>query len=107
MKQFIRMKRARFGLKLYELCESTTGYISNSIVHLGNVEVMNLDPSTDGWTSSCIVLTHLCERLHVGHCIFLNNLYSSPTLYIPLQDRETEAVGTVRTNRHGMTPSFQ
>jgi len=37
MKQYIPLKRARFGLKLYELhvCESGSGYIWKAMVHTG------------------------------------------------------------------------
>ena len=34
-KQYIPTKRARFGIKLYQLCESETGYIWNSIIYTG------------------------------------------------------------------------
>lgn len=34
-KQYIPSKRKRFGIKLFALCESTSGYMSNFIVYTG------------------------------------------------------------------------
>jgi len=44
MKQYILLKRARFGLKSYELCESGSGYIWNSLIHTG--PTMQLEQSS-------------------------------------------------------------
>lgn len=49
------MKRARCGLKSYDLCECGTGCVWNSIVHTGTG--MELDNLPDGLTSAHIVLT--------------------------------------------------
>lgn len=46
MKQYIPMKRAWFGLKSHELCESSSGYIWNAVVHARTA--MQLDNSLDG-----------------------------------------------------------
>lgn len=34
-KQYIPTKRSRFGIKLYQLCESESGYIWNSLIYTG------------------------------------------------------------------------
>lgn len=100
MKQYIPLKKARFGLKSYELCESGTGYIWKCIVHTGTS--MKLEESVDGLTSSRIVLTLAKELLNKGYCIFMDNWYSSPGLYRELKLKQTDAVGTVRLNRKNM-----
>lgn len=100
MKQYIPLKRARFGLKSYELCESGSGYIWTSIVHIGTA--MNLRDSGDGLKSSKIVLTLVNDLLGQGYCLFLDNWYSSPALYRELVMKQTDAVGTVRLNRKNM-----
>ena len=33
--QFIASRRARFGIKFYMLCESSTGYIWNAVIYTG------------------------------------------------------------------------
>ena len=97
MKQYIPMKRARFGLKLYELCESGSGYIWKAIVHTG--PSMKLKDSTDGLKSSQIVVTLVYELLGNGYCVFVDNYYTSPMLFRQLHNQQTDAVGTVRLNR--------
>jgi hypothetical protein len=100
MKQYIPLKRARFGLKSYELCECGSGYIWNSIVHTGpNLE---LDESNDMLTSSRIVLTLTKELLGKGYTLYMDNWYSSPALYRQLRSNQTDALGTVRLNRKHM-----
>ena len=68
MKQYIPLKRARFGLKSYELCESRSGYIWNSIIHTG--KAMSLCSSPDGLVSSQIVLALAKDLLEKGYCFF-------------------------------------
>jgi len=46
MKQYIQLKRTRFGLKSYELYESSSGYIWNLIIHTGRT--MELEQPSDG-----------------------------------------------------------
>lgn len=100
MKQYIPLKRARFGLKSYELCESGSGYIWNSIVHTG--PGMQLAESDDGLTSSRIVLTLAKDLLGKGYAIYMDNWYSSPALFRQLRLNQTDALGTVRLNRKNM-----
>lgn len=100
MKQYIPQKRARFGLKSYDLCECGTGYIWNSIVHTGTG--MELVDSPDGLTSSRIVLTLARDLLGKGYTIYMDNWYSSPSLFRHLKRNLTDALGTVRLNRKNM-----
>ena len=65
MKQYIPLKRARWGLKSYELCESGSGYIWKSMIHIGTA--MELVQSVDGLVSSRIVLTLAQELLGKGY----------------------------------------
>jgi hypothetical protein len=100
MKQYIPMKRSRFGIKLYQLCESGTGYIWNSMVHTG--PDMILENSLDNLTSSRIVLTLAKKLLEKGYTIYMDNWYTSPALFRELVSKKTNAVGTVRTGRKNM-----
>nr|XP_005559135.2 piggyBac transposable element-derived protein 4 [Macaca fascicularis] len=97
MKQYIPTKRVRFGLKLYVLCESQSGYVWNALVHTG--PGMNLKDSADGLKSSRIVLTLVNDLLGQGYCVFLDNFNISPMLFRELHQNRTDAVGTARLNR--------
>jgi len=100
MKQYIPLKRARFGIKIYALSESDSGYIWNAFIHIGTA--MQLREAVDGLKSSRIVLTLAEDLFGKGYCIFLDNWYSSPALYRQLALNKTDAVGTVRLNRKNM-----
>ena len=95
MKQYIPLKRARFGLKSYELCESGSGYTWNSIIHTG--PMMQLEHSSDG----------LKQLLDQGYCFYMDTWYSSPALFRQLRQRDTDAVGTVRLSRSRMPPDLK
>ena len=107
VKQYIPLKRARFGLKLYQLCECGTGYIWNTIVHTGTPEDMVLGPAADNLTSSRMVKTLLRDLLGQGYRVYMDNWYSSPALFAELRGLGTDAVGTVRVSRPGMPPVFK
>jgi len=81
---------ARFGLKSYELRESGSEYIWKSMIHTGTA--MELDDSADGLTSSRIVMTLVKDLLDKGYCLFMDNWYSSPTLFRQLHTRQTDAL---------------
>ncbi|CAH2002249.1 unnamed protein product [Acanthoscelides obtectus] len=51
-----------------------------------------------------IVLTLIEPYMYKGHNIFLDNWYSSPTLFRVLHQHEINACGTVRANRSHMPP---
>ena len=96
-------KRARFGLKLYRLCESTgdmCGYTWNFKVHSGQDCDENLPASTK-------VVLDLCkDLLGRGYYVYLDNWYSSPQLFHTLLLNKTHAVGTVRLTRKHMPNNF-
>ena len=100
MKRYIPLKRARFGLKSYLLCESGSGYIWKVMVHVG--PAMDLELSDDGLQSLQIVLTLAKDLLDKGYCIYMDNWYSSPQLFKQLREKVTDTVGTVRISHHNM-----
>ena len=59
-----------------------------------NTAAMNLEEAADGLVSSRIVLTLVKDLLNQGHCVFMDNFYSSPSLYRQLLENQTDAVGT-------------
>jgi len=97
MKQFNRLKRARFGVKTFELCESGSSYIWNSLVYLGLATQLDISPDT--LKSSQIVLTLIKDLLQQGYCVYMDNYYTSPTLFRHLSVQGTDAVGTLRLIR--------
>ncbi|KAJ8942909.1 hypothetical protein NQ314_009884 [Rhamnusium bicolor] len=100
-KQYIPSKRKRFGIKIFVLCESSTGYVYNFIVYTGKVTnygvIYNEEP-----LASRVVLELSDPLLGKGYCLFLDNYYTSPNLVEKLVGKRTDCVGTLRINRQGI-----
>jgi hypothetical protein len=84
-----RSKRARFGIKFYKICESSSGYCSYFKIYVGDDVT---DPSLPAGTN--VVLNMSEPLLDKGHTLYLDNWYSSPNLCRRLTDRQTNAIGT-------------
>ncbi|CAK9820042.1 PiggyBac transposable element-derived protein 4 [Anthophora quadrimaculata] len=96
--QFIASKRARFGIKFYKLCESTSGYCSRFKIYTGQDKI----EGTDIPVSQSIVMELAEPILGEGYTLFLDNWYSSPELFKILNRNNTNVIGTVRKNRKNM-----
>ena len=88
-RQYIKNKPTKWGVKVFVLCDSDTGYISNFEVYTG---AQNL-PDDKGATYH-VVLRLMKDYLDQGYCVFMDNYYSSPILFNDLLVRGTDAVGT-------------
>ncbi|XP_047115702.1 piggyBac transposable element-derived protein 4-like [Schistocerca piceifrons] len=88
-KQYIPSKHSRFGIKLYELCESSFGYVWDFNVY--TVKDTNYGSHyPDEKITSCIVLELAHDLLGKGHCIYLDNWYTSTDLVDKLTSNNTE-----------------
>lgn len=102
-RQYIPSKRARFGIKLFMVSDCETGYVLNIKIYSGNVE----NPDADQGLPANVVM-HLMEPYYaLGHCLFLDNWYVSPTLFKSLLEKKINACGTVRSNRKGLPKSVK
>ena len=96
-KQYIRTKRARFGIKLFELCTSS-GILLDFLVYHGKMRDELVD--VPGFLfSEKVPVTLMSRYLDKGHRLFLDNYYTSPVLAQYLLDHGTKLVGTVRATR--------
>ncbi|XP_069995950.1 piggyBac transposable element-derived protein 4-like [Penaeus vannamei] len=92
-------KRARFGLKVNKLCQ----YRPGCRVHL----LFQGIHREGAWRQaffhkSCAPSMEYGGFLDKGYQLFVDNWYTSPTLFHLLQSRKTNAVGTARLNRKFM-----
>ena len=100
-RQYIPLKRARYGVKQYVLAEDT-GYVVRLKVYMGrNGPQMpvpqNIPP---GMTKTDQTVLGMLEGyLDKGYTLYVDNFYSSTKLFHFLHDRTTNAVGTLRKNR--------
>lgn len=102
-KQYIPKKRSRFGIKIFVLCDVQSNYIIDYIVYAGaGTEIIT--GNADWGKSGDVVVSLLLPYLNKGHTIYLDNWYSSPDLFLWLNEKLTNAVGTVRKNRKNLPP---
>lgn len=104
--QYIATKRARFGIKFYMMCESSSGYIVKCILYTGKGTLLNEKYEKYGFSTS-IVLSLADTFLDQGYCITMDNFYNSPELYDILLSHKTDAYGTLRCNRKGLPPDIR
>lgn len=98
--QCIRTKAARFGIKFYELCESTTGYLYRFIIYIGKGSTEDEAP-LHGFKSSTakIVLQLMRGLFDKGYTLFMDNFYNNLSLTRYLKSRNTDVVGTLNRRR--------
>ncbi|KAL6419646.1 hypothetical protein ACFW04_011300 [Cataglyphis niger] len=89
-KQYIPSKRSRFGIKTYVLCDCKTGYVLDVNIYAGSETRITEDTPEIGKTGN-IVLTLLKPYLGKGHTLYVDNFYSSPTLFNLLHTNATNA----------------
>jgi len=98
-KQFLPLKRHRFGIKLFELVDCETGFLLEFIIYTGS----DIDYEKFGLGISGDIVAHFLKPyFYKEDVIFTDNWYSSPELAEFLHDRDTGMCGTVRKNRKGM-----
>lgn len=103
LKQFIKGKPIRFGIKLWALC-SYSGFLFHFEIYCGKNAKDNLLPNIA--LGSRVVLQmlqpllHHCtpRKLNEYHCYF-DNLFCCPDLLLHLKKIGLRATGTVRSNR--------
>jgi len=85
-------------VKIYKLCESSTGCVWNFIVYTGKDNIYGQRHPGEK-TSLRIVLEVVHELLDRSYCLYLDNWYIIPNLVDILCTRKTDVVGTMRKNR--------
>ena len=98
IKQYIKDKSIKWGLKTFLLCESKTGYIMNAEVYTVNVDNSNL-PAGLGVTGSLVARP--CKPFEQrNHCIFTDRFYTPVTVGEYLLDKQgTGLCDTALPNR--------
>ncbi|GFX65927.1 piggyBac transposable element-derived protein 4 [Trichonephila clavipes] len=97
-KQYMPLKRSRFGIKSYMLCESKSGYVWSLIIHTGKGTLFD-EKYKHMCMSSQVVITLMEPLLNKGHCLTTDNFYSSPELADILIQSLTDMYGTLKPRR--------
>lgn len=93
MKQYIKNKSHKYGVKLYKLC-NTDGYVINFKIYSGKED-------TDRTVSHAefIVDSLLSDYYGYGRILYCDNFYTSYELAKYLKTKKTRICGTLRKNR--------
>ena len=98
-------KPAKFHLKLFQICETKSGYICVFDIYTGKdqtrcaLTAQVLDPSCTTTKKLVVGLMDSVHLLDKGHCMYMDNFYTSTELYEELFFCSTCACGTVHPNR--------
>ena len=90
------LKPIRDGVKIFAICDATTGYLFTFLVYDGTgVDPLNLS------TKTASVVASLVNRLpNQGHFVFMDNFFSTVALFRYIHSNQKQnAVGTARINR--------
>ncbi|XP_066590831.1 piggyBac transposable element-derived protein 4-like [Prorops nasuta] len=99
-KQYLRLKKNRFGIKMFELVDCKSGFLIDFIVYTGSTT----DFKKCGLGISGDIVAHFLEPYyHKGHVIYIDNWYSSPQLAEFLHNKDTGMCGTLRKNRKSVS----
>lgn len=118
--QKIATKKARVGIKSYELCESRTGYLwrmevysGKGHVHVAQVESQEpVEEHDEGGepesATSQIVLTLMRPLVSRGHTLVMDNFYNAPLLSRILKVKhKTDSMGNLRLSREFVPESLR
>nr|XP_039252455.1 piggyBac transposable element-derived protein 4-like [Styela clava] len=95
-RSYMQKKPKKWGIKIYELFESESGYCLGFKIATGKV-------SDD--TTYAVVMHLMRNYLGVGHEVYTDRYYTSPQLFAELYRQKTVAVGTCRIDRRGLPRS--
>ena len=76
---YIKNKPTKWGVKVFVSCDVETGYILNFEVYTGACYLPD-----DKGAIYHVVMRLLSDHLDQGHCVFMDNFYSSPMLFSDL-----------------------
>ncbi|XP_023288038.1 piggyBac transposable element-derived protein 4-like [Orussus abietinus] len=96
-KQFNPSKRARFGIKIYKLCEAKSGFCSKFKIYIGQDKINPNDSASEN-----VVVELTKPVVNKGYTLYMDNWYSSPALFLRLHNQKTNVIGTVRNTRKNM-----
>ena len=89
-------KPEKYHVKAYEAGDSSNGYIMKYEIYTGKTNASKKEATYD------VVMRLMDPFLNQGYKLYLDNFYTSPTLFMDLWRKKTGACGTLRLVRKGV-----
>jgi hypothetical protein len=107
--QDMPLKASKFGIKTYELCDTTTGYLWSFLVYTGKDTKLDSPLITADTSKTSTTVLKLVEPLmKQGWIVWMDNFYNSPALVRTLKmTYKTDCVGTLKLNCMDMPPKVK
>ncbi|XP_067045430.1 piggyBac transposable element-derived protein 4-like isoform X2 [Acropora muricata] len=93
IKQFNKDKPTRWGIKLWVLADSSNGYTIDFNVYVGKAEGRNVSAKGLGYD---VVMKLMEPYFNQGYHLYVDNFYTSVTLFKDLFAHGVRATGTIR-----------
>jgi hypothetical protein len=103
IKQCMKNKPTKWGIKLWVLADSSNGYTIDFNVYIGKSQ--HEAPSSNGLGYD-VVMKLVNPYLGQGYHVFFDNFFTSPKLVQYLFSNRTPSSGTCRTSREGFPKSM-
>uniref|UniRef100_A0A3Q1ECD4 PiggyBac transposable element-derived protein domain-containing protein n=1 Tax=Acanthochromis polyacanthus TaxID=80966 RepID=A0A3Q1ECD4_9TELE len=97
MKQYMKVKPNKWGIKLFVLAESSSGYTIQFDIHTGKTGAIR----HHGLAYDVVMNLIQKSSLGTGYHIYMDNFYTSPRLFKDLTSMKFGACGTYREGRKG------
>lgn len=95
---------SKIRLKIYKLCESSTGYIWNALMYTGKDTEMSERIGLYGERAEKSLMSDLLGK---GYNLYLDRFFVSPDLVVYLLSNATNICETVNRFRRGMLKNLQ
>ena len=93
-RQFLPLKRSRFGIKGFVIADSTSGCVLGTSIYTGKE-----GPAASKDLAQLVVLKLTEPYFNKGYKLFVDNWYTNVPLFLELEKKGIRACGTVRGNR--------
>ena len=103
-RQFIKDKPTKWGIKLWVLADSSNGYTVDFNIYIGRAAGQSIGEHGLGYD---VVMLLMAPYLGKGYHLFVDNFYSTLTLFKHLYDQGVVATGTILPSRRSFLPTLK